>query len=126
MFRTWIYWRAFQIFLDFILVYGAFLLAYFVRVGWIFSTDFPFPLFAGLSAIGAIVWIVFLLFTKNYRLPPRPENKFWYEIRFGFLWVGVVAVGTLIVIVFLSAGSFVFTSHGSLYFWIWIGVVDFF
>lgn len=96
MFRIWIYWRALQIFFDLIFVYGAFLLAYFVRVGWIFSTDFPFPLFAGLSALGALVWVVFLLFTKNYRLPPRPEGKFWYEIVLIFVG-GVIAVGILIV-----------------------------
>lgn len=96
MFRQWIWWRVLQIALDVLGVYAAFLLAYFVRVGWIFSTDFPFALFALLSAAGTIVWIGFLLFTKYYRLPPRSGVRSWYEDALALVG-GIVAVGFLIV-----------------------------
>jgi FlaA1/EpsC-like NDP-sugar epimerase len=73
-----------------------FLLAYFVRVHWIFSTDFPFELFAILSAAATVVWIGFLAFVKAYRLPPRSGVRSWYDIIL-ILVGGVIAVGFLIV-----------------------------
>lgn len=99
MSRSWIYLRVLQIFIDLLGVYGAFLLAYFVRVGWIFSTDFSFPLFAFLGAFATIVWILFLFFTKYYRIPPRSGERAFFD----FLLIGlggVVSVGLLIVTYF--------------------------
>ncbi len=88
--------RGVQMLLDTVLVWGMFLLSYFVRVDWIFSTDFPFQLFALLSAIATIVWIGFLAFVKAYRLPPRSGMRSWYDMVLIFVG-GVIAVGFLIV-----------------------------
>ena len=99
MSKNWIYWRIGHIFMDVLGVYGAFLLAYFTRVGWIFSTDFPFELFALLSGGATIVWIGFLVFSKYYRIPPRSGERKWFDL-FLALAGGALAVGILIVTYF--------------------------
>ncbi len=96
MFKKWIYTRAIQIIIDFIGVYLASIFVYFWRVGWIFSSDFPFEIFAGISFLTSGVWILFLLFTKYYRIPPRSGSRAWYEIALIFIG-GIVAVGLMIV-----------------------------
>lgn len=99
MLKYWILWRSGHIFLDLVLVYSTFLLAYFVRVGWIFSSDFSFPLFAVMAALGSVVWIGFLAFARYYRVPPRSGGKEWYDLIL-LLLGGVVANGFLIVTYF--------------------------
>ncbi len=99
MSKAWISLRVVHIVLDLLGLYASFLLAYFVRVGWIFSTDFPFPLFALLSLGATVVWIGFLLLAKYYRIPPRSGGRVWFDIFLAVLG-GVVAVGMLIVTYF--------------------------
>ncbi len=96
MSKKWIWLRVSQILLDTLIVWGMFLLAYFVRVHWIFSTDFPFTLFALLSGAATLVWIAFLAFVKAYRLPPRSGVRSWYDIVL-IIAGGIIAVGFLIV-----------------------------
>lgn len=82
--------------LDFIGVWACFLLAYFVRVGWIFSTDFPFDLFFWLSGAATLVWIVFLLFTRFYKIIPD-AGKTKKILQLGSIFGGgLLAVGFLI------------------------------
>ena len=97
----WIYWRDVLIVLDLLFIYGAFILAYFVRVVWVFSTDFPFKLFAWLALVGTVVWIGFLVFAKLYRIPPRSGKRAWYDVTLIFLG-GIIAVGFLIVTYFFQ------------------------
>jgi len=99
MSRAWIYLRIIHIITDLLGLYAAFLLSYFVRVGWIFSTDFPFSIFAWLSAGATIIWSSFLLLAKYYRIPPRSGGRAWFDISLAGLG-GVVAVGMLIVTYF--------------------------
>ena len=99
MSKNWIYWRVGHILLDVVGVYGAFVLAYFLRVGWIFSTDFPFELFAILSGGATLVWIGFLIFSKYYRIPPRSGGRKWFDFLLA-LFGGALAVGILIVTYF--------------------------
>ena len=99
MHRLWLYWRIIHITIDLLMVYGAFLLAYFTRVGFLFSSDFPFPLFALLSAGAAVMWIGFLIFTKYYRIPPRDGERALFDISLSVVG-GIVAVGILIVTYF--------------------------
>ncbi len=99
MFKTWIRLRIFQIILDFIGVYAACLLAYFLRVGFIFSSDFPFPLFATIAFLAASAWIGFLLFAKYYRIPPRSDEREWFDVALVFIG-GVISIGFLIVTYF--------------------------
>lgn len=96
MSKTWIYIRILQIIIDFLGIFGSFLLAYFVRVGWIFSTDFPFTLFLKLSLLGTSIWIGFLLFSKYYRIPIRSGKRAMFDIGL-ILLGGIVANGFLIV-----------------------------
>ncbi len=96
MSKNWIWLRVIHILLDMVLVWMMFLLAYFVRVNWIFSTDFSFGLFAVLAAAATLVWIGFLAFVKVYRLPPRSGVRAGYDIVLIFVG-GVIAVGFLIV-----------------------------
>lgn len=96
MSKIWIYIRTTQIIIDFIGIFCVFILAYFLRVGWIFSSDFPFSLFLKLSFLGTIIWSGFLLFTKYYRIPIRSGKRAFFDIGLIFLG-GAVANGFLIV-----------------------------
>ncbi len=99
MFKTWIRLRIIQIIIDFIGVYGACLLAYFLRVGFIFSSDFPLELFAGISFFATSAWLGFLFFAKYYRLPPRSGEREWFDMALVFVG-GAISVGFLIVTYF--------------------------
>jgi len=79
-----------------VLLYGAFLLAYFLRVGFIFSLDFPFSFFAPLSLVAVLIWSGFLILTKYYRIPPRSGEKKWFDITLVILGGGI-SIGFLIV-----------------------------
>lgn len=96
MSKKWIWLRIVQIILDTLGVYGSFVLAYFLRVGGIFSTDFPFELFAVLSAAATVVWLGFLGLSKYYRIPPRSGVRAGYEVVLAIAG-GAVAIGFLIV-----------------------------
>ncbi len=99
MLKYWIACRVLHIGVDLLLVYLAFILAYLIRVDWIFSTDFEFGLFAVISFFGAALWILFLAFSRYYRVPPRSGAKEWYDYVLIFIG-GVVANGALIVTYF--------------------------
>lgn len=96
MFKQLIFLRAGHIVLDMVLVYMAFLAAYFVRVGFIFSSDFPFWLYAGVSLLGVGLWIGFLGFTKYYRIPPRSGMAQYYDFVLVILG-GIIANGFLVI-----------------------------
>jgi FlaA1/EpsC-like NDP-sugar epimerase len=57
-----------QIVIDGILIFGAFTLAYFVRVGFLFSTDFPFGKYIIISAIATPITLLFMFFARAYKL----------------------------------------------------------
>src|SRR6056297_548707 len=99
MLKYWLLCRSLHIACDFVFVYAAFLLAYFLRVGWIFSTDFNFTMFALMSAFGAALWILFLAFARYYRIPPRSGSKEWYDLVLVLIG-GIIANGVLIVLYF--------------------------
>ena len=72
-----------QIGLDFILVFFSFCLAYFVRVGFIFSTDFPFAQFLPVALVSSVLTIVFSFLIKTY----KEDQKVWsvhHFLRTGF------------------------------------------
>ena len=96
MFKKWIYIRLMQILIDFIGIYLATIFIYFWRVGWIISSDFPFYLFAVIGFASSLIWILFLLFTKYYRIPPRSGSRSLYEIALIFVG-GIISIGIMIV-----------------------------
>ena len=99
MLKYLIFGRFIHILFDFFLVYSAFLLAYFIRVNWVFSTDFKFGLFMVMSFLGSSLWVLFLAFTRYYRIPPRTGVREWYDLAL-VLVGGVIANGVLIVVYF--------------------------
>ncbi len=99
MLKYWVRLRAIQILVDTIGIYGSCLLAYFVRVGFIFSSDFPFSMYALLSGLATFTWLSFLIFTKYYRVPPRSGTREWFDLALIFVG-GAIAVGFMIVTYF--------------------------
>ncbi|KKW38751.1 hypothetical protein A2454_04325 [Candidatus Peribacteria bacterium RIFOXYC2_FULL_55_14] len=53
---------------DLLLFVGTYALAYFLRVGWIFSSDFPFDKFINITVIVAPVWLLVLATTRTFAL----------------------------------------------------------
>jgi FlaA1/EpsC-like NDP-sugar epimerase len=53
---------------DLLLFLGAYALAYFLRVGWIFSTDFPFSRHMASAALVAPVWLMVLATTRTFHI----------------------------------------------------------
>jgi FlaA1/EpsC-like NDP-sugar epimerase len=59
---------------DLALFLASFALAYFLRVGFIFSTDFPFSQHMAAAAITAPVWLALLIFTRTFSLMRRQRS----------------------------------------------------
>jgi FlaA1/EpsC-like NDP-sugar epimerase len=53
---------------DLVIFVGSYALAYFSRVGWIFSTDFPFWQFIIVAVLVSPVWVVSLIATRTFAL----------------------------------------------------------
>ena len=53
---------------DLLLFVGMYTLAYFLRVGWIFSTDFPFDRFVITATLTAPLWLIVLGTTRTFGL----------------------------------------------------------
>ena len=113
MARHWIYLRLIQILLDAVGIYVAFLVAYFLRVGWIFSTDFAFLPYAVISLVATSVWMGFLCFTKYYRVPPRSGQRRLFDISLAFL--GGITANAMMLIVFLFNVEVIFSRAITLY-----------
>ena len=105
MSKTWIWVRLAQMGFDFCVIYAAFLLAYFWRVGWVFSTDFDFGVFATISFFAAGLWSGFLVLTKYYRLPIRSGKRAFFDFVLIFLG-GVIGVSFLILAYFFNRELF--------------------
>ncbi|MBU0577391.1 hypothetical protein KJ742_04650 [Patescibacteria group bacterium] len=63
-----IYLKILQIAVDAILVLGAFALAYFLRIGFYFSSDFPFNQYFLIAAITTPITLLFMFFIRAYKL----------------------------------------------------------
>ncbi|MGE3278842.1 MAG: nucleoside-diphosphate sugar epimerase/dehydratase [Candidatus Altimarinota bacterium] len=72
--------RYLTIFLDYLLLLGAFVLAYFMRVGFIFSSDFPFGPYFNASLIAAAAWIISLIIFRGYS-PNVRFNRFIHFLK---------------------------------------------
>lgn len=103
MLKTLLFWRTLHILLDTMLLLSAFLLAYFIQVGWVLATDFSFARYFLLSMVGVFVWMSFLLMAKYYRLPPRHGRRAWFDWLL-LVMGGGIAVGVLIVGYFFPWG----------------------
>lgn len=63
--------RYLTIFVDYLLLLGAFTLAYFVRVGFIFSTDLPFSPYLTSAFLAAALWILSVIIFRGYSTAVR-------------------------------------------------------
>lgn len=59
---------------DVLLFITSYVLAYFVRVGWIFSSDFPFTPYLSIVTLVAIPWMIVLLTTRSFSIT-RPQRS---------------------------------------------------
>ncbi len=105
MLKHWIILRTLHILIDILGVLGAFFLAYFVRVGWIFSTDFDFTPYAYASILATLTWIGFLGFAKYYRIPPRSGKRVFFDLAL-ILCGGIIASSFLVIIYFFNQELF--------------------
>lgn len=63
--------KLFQIFVDALLILAAFALAYFLRIGFYFSSDFPFDQYFLIGAITMPITLIFMFFIRAYKLSQR-------------------------------------------------------
>jgi len=63
-----IYLKILQIVIDGILILSAFALAYFLRIGFYLSTDFPFGNYILIAAITMPITLLFMFFIRAYKL----------------------------------------------------------
>lgn len=63
-----IYLKVLQIVVDALLILGGFALAYFLRIGFIFSNDFPFEKYILIAALTTPLSLVFMFFIRAYKL----------------------------------------------------------
>lgn len=59
---------------DLLLFVGLYALAYFLRVGWIFSSDFPFDRFLITTGSTAPLWLIVLATTRTFGLTRNQKN----------------------------------------------------
>ncbi len=74
-----IYLKILQIVVDGILILGAFTLAYFLRVGFYFSTDFPFGKYFLVAGITLPFTLLFMFFIRAYKLSQQVVS--WRHIQ---------------------------------------------
>ena len=66
--KQFIYLKVLQIAVDALLILGAFVLAYFLRIGFYFSTEFPFQNYFLVALITLPFTLLFMLFIRAYKL----------------------------------------------------------
>lgn len=59
---------------DLLVFVGSYAIAYFARVGFILSSDFPFDLFIKSAALTAPLWLVVLMTTRTFALTRRQRT----------------------------------------------------
>lgn len=91
-----------QIGLDFGLVLGAFVLAYFVRVKFVFSTDFPFGQYFPVAIVVSVLTVVFAFLIKTYRDDQKVLSVHHF-LRTGFSSILQVALFAIIFYFFYQS-----------------------
>ena len=80
-----------QIAVDGLLILAAFALSYFLRVGFIFSSDFPFNRYITIAALTVPITIVFMFFARAYKLAQQVHSLRHIQ-RIAFVAIENVAV----------------------------------
>lgn len=94
--------KTLQVGLDFIFVMFSFCLAYFLRVGFVFSTDFPFNQFLPVALVASALTVVFAFLIKTYKEDQRVLS--WHHfLRTGFSSILQTALFALIFYFFYQS-----------------------
>ncbi|MDP2691795.1 MAG: hypothetical protein Q8O95_05335 [bacterium] len=88
--------RALTLLTDYLLLLAAFTLAYFARVGFLFSTDFPFQPYFYSALAAAVLWIISLLVFHAY----SPAVRFTRPIHLIKLAIGGLTGTALFGLIF--------------------------
>lgn len=83
---------------DYVALLFAFALSYFIRVKWIFSTDFPFWPYFRIALIVSLVWVGFFVIFRLYALNRRTDTR---EHTFRLFLVNVLGTGTFLLFFFM-------------------------
>lgn len=86
---------------DFCALVAAFVLSYFIRVGWILSTDFRFWPYLWVALCVSVVWIGFFIGARIYALGRRTDS---YEHISRLIGVNILGTGTFLLFFFTFQG----------------------
>lgn len=96
------FFKILQISLDLVLVFASFCLAYFLRVGFIFSTDFPFQQFLPVALVSSFLTVIFAFLIKTYKDDQKVLT--WHHfLRTGFSSILQTALFALIFYFFYQS-----------------------
>jgi len=109
--------KVLQAVIDALLILAAFALAYFARVGFIFSSDFPFNRYGHIALLSMPITIGFAFFARTYKLSQRILSLRHVQ-RVGF--VALMNVATFMVLYY-----FIYKNFFSRLILIYIGVFTF-
>lgn len=128
--KTLLRFKILQIIIDALLILIAFALAYFLKVGWFFSTDFSFPNYITIAVLTTPITIGLMFFARTYRLTQQVLSLRHIQ-RIAFVAIENVAVfmvlyyftyqnffsRMILVYIFMLTLVFVYTWH-TLFRWI--------
>jgi FlaA1/EpsC-like NDP-sugar epimerase len=104
--------RTIQILTDLVLILASFTLAYFLRVGFIFSSDFPFSLYATVFIPTSLAWLIVLVFQNIYASEPISKRRLFTNIITSNL-IGI----TVFVLIFFYKRDIFFSRLILIYVW---------
>ncbi len=88
---------------DALLFIGSFVLAYFVRVGWIFSSNFPFAPFLTIVIVTAPLWLIIQISQRTFRLT---ETQTDLRHFLSLVWSNVVGIALFSLAYFFAYDLF--------------------
>jgi FlaA1/EpsC-like NDP-sugar epimerase len=95
--------KSIQIVIDGLLIINAFALAYFLRIGFIMSTDFPFGNYMLIALITTPITLTFMFFARAYKLTQQVHTlRHMQRIAF----VAIVNVAVFMVLYYFAYRNF--------------------
>lgn len=95
--------KTLQIVVDGLLILGAFALSYFLRIGFFFSTDFPFDQYMIIAGVTTPITLLFMFFARTYKLTQQVLSlRHMQRIAF----VSIVNVATFMVLYYFTYQNF--------------------
>lgn len=88
---------------DLLVFLGTYSLAYFIRVGWIFSSDFPFSNYIKIAILVAPVWLAILIGTRTFALMRKQMS---IRTLAYIVFASIVAVSLFVLTYYFIYGLF--------------------